>query len=121
MTNKIDEKFKKYGESKEGNFRIIDSIGVPHPYCITPNHLKYNQDRMYLGNNEIKEMEEKFPNKVRCDICKGKLSFDEHKQALLMECRQEIKENKEFHAYLLSIKELAIKDNYEGFAFLKKF
>ena len=118
---KIEKKYKKFGESENGNFRIIDSIGVPHPYCITPNHLL--PDRMYI---DIAEAEKQG---AVCDICKHRvkakkqeriLTHEEHEKALLVECKEEIKESKELHKYLLKIKKLAEKKGYAGFAFLDK-
>lgn len=35
-----------YPPSKNGNFTIIDTIGVPHPYCIGAKHMKYNKTMM---------------------------------------------------------------------------
>jgi hypothetical protein len=118
-----DSEKKLYGESKNKNFFIKDSIGVPHPYCITPKHLK--GDSMYLNADTIKQAEKNF-NAV-CDICRkinrkeGKpiLSFEEHKQALLIGCKKEINKNQELHDYLLKIKDLATEKGFIGFAFMK--
>ena len=123
---------KKYGISKNGNFSVIDTVGVPHPYCITSKHLQTG--RMYLGADAIREAEEKY--KAVCDICRKRvkkglqpkiLTYDEHKQALLVECKKDIhdpedktKMNPELHEYLLGIKELAKQEKYEGFVFLDK-
>lgn len=116
--DKLD--YYKTTQSKNGNFKVIDSIGVPHPYCITPKHIAYAADHHYgmLNADSIRESEE---NGARCDICKGKLSYDEHKQALLISCKTEIKDNKELKEYLLSLKDKVIQDNYAGFAFKKEF
>ena len=84
----MSNKFKKYGKSKNGNFEVLDKIGVPHPYCITPKHLEYN-DSMYL---DIEGAEAKG---AVSDICKkinskdyGRpiLTYGEHEQALLVSC-----------------------------------
>lgn len=119
----MKNKYKKYGKSSKGNFWIKDSIGVPHPYCITPKHLEYN-DGMYLTKESMKGAEAKG---AVCDICKKLnrdkgtpiLSIDEHEQALLVACKEEIKDNKELKEYLLSIKDKATKDKFVGFAFMK--
>ena len=100
--SKRNEKVVKYGESKKGNFVAWDTIGVPHPYCITPKHL--TGEHMYLGEAEIKEAEEK--HGAKCDICARAvrerkqdkiLSFKEHEQALLIKCMVDVskKEHKE--------------------------
>jgi len=50
-------------------FSVIDTIGVPHSYCIGPAHLEYN-DSIYLGKEQIIRMEKEHPKIVRCYICK---------------------------------------------------
>lgn len=114
---------KRYGKSKDGNFVVIDTIGVPHTYCVTPKHLEYSSGM----NIDIEGAEEKG---AVCCICKklvnaGKqdriLSYDEHKQVLLIDCMLDIKDNKELKEYLLSIKIKCEKDKYAGFAFKKGF
>ena len=127
-----DEKYTKYGESENNNFRIIDSIVVPHPYCITPKHLEYSRS-IYLDiEGAEKRSREEHPNDSRkwavCDTCKrlyklGKipkiLSWSEHQKAVLVECDAEIENNKELHQYLLKLKEQVTQDGYAGFAFVK--
>lgn len=115
--------YDQYGKSENNNFKIVDTIGVPHPYCISNKHLQYN-DSMYLGKEEIIKMETEH-DQVRCDICLKNdndkiLLFEEHKQALLVECKAEIKDNEELRKYLLSIKDLTEKNGFVGFAFLDK-
>ena len=114
---------KGYGKSKQGNFKVIDTIGIPHTYCITPEHLL--PDEMYL---DIPKAE--IENNAVCDICKnlvkeGKqnkiLTYEEHEKALLVECKIKLnqgEENKELKKYLLSIKVKAEKKGFVGFAFL---
>ena len=117
----------EYPKSEQGNFEVMDTIGVPHPYCITPKHLKYC-DSMYLNADTIKHAEERG---AKCDICrklvsKGKqsavLSYDEHEQALVVLCHAEMQDSEgkaipELHQWLLSIKEEATANGYAGFAF----
>ncbi len=116
---KAENKFKKYPSTKQ--FKVVDTIGIPHPYCITPKHVAYASDHWggMLGKDAIRESEE---HGARCDICKGKLSFDEHKQALLVQVSddRELKDIPELKDYLLSIKGMATKDKMEGFAFTQK-
>jgi len=116
-----------FGKSEQNNFYAVDSIGVPHPYCITPKHLEYCES-MYLNAESIARAESKG---AKCDICRKLnrkygnpiLSYAEHKQALLIECKTEIqtetKNNPELKAYLLKIKELTEKHGFEGWAFIK--
>lgn len=119
----VSDKIKKYPESSKKSFKVIDTIGVPHPYCITPKHLKYS-DGIYL---DVEGAEKKG---AVCDICRERvnkglqdkiLTHDEHKQALLINCKMSVKDNKELQEYLLSIKEQAEKDNFAGFAFKKDY
>lgn len=117
--NKRAEKFKHYPKTEM--FRIIDTIGVPHPYCLTPRHLeKANGDTFaVLDAYSMKDAEKRG---ARCGVRGCNLSYDEHKQALLVEAKHdgELTDIKtEVQEYLLSIKELAEKENYVGFAFIK--
>lgn len=114
-----------YPASEHGNFKVIDTIGIPHPYCITPKHLEYC-DSMYLNGDTIKVAEGKG---AVCDICRSLVStgeqakiltYDEHEEALLVECKIEINPTPpELHQWLLSIKEEAMRNGYDGFAFKK--
>lgn len=118
----MDEKLKKYPKTE--SFEVIDSIGVPHPYCITPKHVAWAADHCcgMLSKEAIIEAE---AHGARCDICKGKLKYDEHQQALLVECKKDIHTDvnakEELKEYLLSIKTMAEEDKYAGFAFKKAF
>ena len=117
----------EYPKSEQGNFEIMDTIGVPHPYCITPKHLECC-DSMYLDAETIKHAESKG---AKCDICKklvrrgeqsAVLSYSEHEQALLLLCHTEVSDNEgktvpELHHWLLSVKEEATANGYAGFAF----
>ena len=100
-------------------FEAVDTIGVPHPYCIAPKHVAYASDHCsgILGREAIIGAERAG---AVCDICRVNgefLSFEQHKQALLIKCKKEDKE--ELHKYLLSIKDQAIADKFAGFAFQK--
>lgn len=122
-----DKKFKgEYGVSEQGNFEVIDSIGVPHPYCIGAAHLKYN-DCMMLGTDQIRRMEKEHPHHVHCKVKGCTLSYDEHEQALVVACKADMvspgdgkKACPELHNYLLKAKDEATKNGYTGFAFLDK-
>lgn len=121
-THKLD--YFKQTKSEHGNFTVIDTIGVPHPYCITPRHVVYASDHHcgMLTADSIREAEE---NGAQCGICKGKLLYDEHETALLVSCKKDIEADEEakneLHKYLLKLKDQAEKDNYVGFAFKKDY
>ncbi len=120
----MDKKIiKLFGKSKKGNFEAIDTIGIPHPYCITPKHLI--EGDMYL-NVEKAEKE----NNAVCDICKklvnsGKqdkiLTYEEHKQAIVIKCNIKANKSKELHNFLLSIKKKVEKKGYAGFVLMDNF
>lgn len=100
-------------------FEAVDTIGVPHPYWITDKHVAHAADHFYgiLGKEAIIGAERVG---AVCDICKANgefLSFEQHKQALLIKCKKEDKEA--LHKYLLSIKDQAVADKFAGFAFQK--
>lgn len=117
----MDDKLKKYPKTKV--FRIVDTIGVPHAYCIGAQHLA-NSGGMFL---DIPEAERKG---AICDICRhrvhGKmqdkvLSYEEHKQALVVEVNsdKELKDVPGLQDYLKKIKARCEKDGYVGFVFKK--
>ena len=103
-------------------FSIIDTIGVPHPYMITDKHVSYCADNWngMLGKECILEGEKL--KKCKCGWKNCALTYEEHEQALVVECitEQEISEIQEdLHAYLLSVKDMAIADGYAGFSFIQ--
>lgn len=116
-----------YGKSEHGNFEVVDTIPVPHPYMIMPRHIEIAADRFggILGEAAIEAAEKRG---VGCGICKGHLKYKEHETALLIECRKPLtvdtdnsgaegRVNPELHAYLLQCKEQAEADGFAGFAF----
>lgn len=132
-----EKKLKEYGESEQGNFKVKDSIGIPHPYMITPKHLEFNGDNMYLDIEKAENnSKQAYPNDIFkqavCDICKHNfrkgsqpkiLSYAEHGQALLINCKKDFKgkAKAELKKYLFKIKAKAEKENFKGFSFLKDF
>ena len=113
----VAEKLRKFPFTR--HFRVKDTVGVPHPYCITPKHLALCESGI-LDEHSIKRAEEKG---ARCDICKGKLSFEEHKQALVVAVYDEhevgLNEIEGLGEYLESIKELTESEGYEGWCFIE--
>ena len=122
-----DKKFKgEYGTSEYGNFTIIDTIGIPHFYCIGPRHVIYASDHFsgMLGKAAIEEAEK---HGITCAVKGCNLSYGEHETALLVECKANMvipgSKNEacpELHNYLLKIKNEATRNGYTGFAFLDK-
>jgi hypothetical protein len=114
----------RYGASEQDNYRVRETIPVPHPYCITPKHVQVAADQFggMLGVVAVKSAEKQG---AKCGICKGKFAFEEHGTALLVECGRELKDAKgsaepELHAYLLKCKPLCEADKYVGFAFVRR-
>ena len=108
-------KFKgNYGKSENGNFEVIDTIGVPHPFCITPRHVAYAAD--HCGGR----LNEKAASKHPCGMKGCNLTYEMHETALLIACHKDIKNNEELKSYLLKIVAEAESNNYAGFAFLDK-
>lgn len=124
------EKFAKYPKTEM--FSIIDTIGVPHPYCITPKHVAHASDHHggILDANAIRDAEK---HGAQCDICRTQvkkglraevLQYDDHKSVLVVEVRDPQNRNKpteipELREYLIQIKAQAESDGYAGFAFKK--
>lgn len=117
-------KFKdEYGESKNGNFFICDTIGIPHPYCIGPRHVDHTADHFggILGAAAI-ESGEKIG--ITCAMKGCNLSYAEHEQTLLVCCKKELqienKTNPELHEWLLTIKDkIELEKKYAGFSFIR--
>jgi hypothetical protein len=123
-----EDKLKKYPKTEK--FEVIDTIGVPHPYCITPKHVAWASDHHFgiLDRHAIEEAEK---NGATCDICKKIakknpsyriLSISEHKQALLIEVNdtRKLNEVEGIKEYLLQIKEMCVADGFSGFAFKQR-
>jgi hypothetical protein len=107
----------------------VEDIHLPHPYCITPKHLKY-ADSMFLDKAAITRAEKKG---AQCDICrklcrKGKqtqiLPFSQHEREKLLfievDDGSDLNKVKGLHEYLLEIKPLAMELGIGGFAFPPK-
>ena len=114
----------EYGQSEHGNFKVVDTIGVPHPYCITPRHVAVASDHFggMLGKEAVAYAEE---HGVHCGVRGCQLTYEEHKQALLVGCWDNLKTQTgqavpELHDYLMSIKDECEKNGYAGFSFVDK-
>ena len=125
------EKLLKYGKSKKGNFQVIDTIAVPHPYCLTPKHVVEAADNFggIMGEAAMQSADDKG---IYCYSCRTNnrrhgdpiLKYKQHELALLVACyenMEEVKFKKEVQHYLKSIAKMVEEDKYAGFTFLKKF
>ncbi len=115
----------RFGASEQGNFYVKDTIGVPHPFCVTPKHITAAQAYGGMLGREAIESLEKKTGKPSCGMRGCNLRFAEHEQALLVACKAEMKDADgkavpELHSYLLKCKNPCEEDHYAGFAFLKE-
>lgn len=110
----LPPKFKgTYGTSENGNFQVVDTIAVPHPYCITARHIAAGG----ILNSESIEAAER--NGAACGIKGCRLSYKQHEVALLVSCKTE--PNDELEKYLVGNKDECEKNGYAGFAFRNDF
>ncbi len=107
-------KFDQY--KKTVNFEIIDTIGVPHTFCITERHVSHAHNNFSGQLNEAAiESLEKIKGHS-CGVRGCQLRFSDHKQALVVKCK--IKDEKLLKEYLESNLEQCQKDKYKGFVLL---
>ena len=116
MRKKLD-----YGQSDEGNFKVVDTIGVPHPFCITTRHVAYAADRHggMLTKSAISH------SGGPCGMKGCTLSIHEHETALLVSCLGPLnpkedrkKAHPELQEYLKKIVDQCKEEGYAGFSFL---
>ncbi len=113
----------RYGESEHGNFAVVDTIGVPHPYMIGPRHVEYGSKfRGGILNESAIEGAER--SGAKCCQRGCTLRWRDHKHALLVSCAapmiaEDGKGAPELHAYLLKVKDMCEEDKYVGFAFIE--
>jgi hypothetical protein len=108
---------------KTEQFEIIDTIGVPHPFCITDKHVAHASYKFggILGESAIKDLE-KITFRPSCGVKGCQLKYHEHKQALLIEVDddRDLNDIPELNEYLLECKPICESDGYVGFAFKQK-
>ena len=120
-----DQLAERYGASASNNFRVIDTIGVPHPYCITPRHIAHAERFGGSLSKECIESAEK--SGAKCGVAGCRLAIGEHEQALLVGCEPEKElsalnqqEKEELQSYLLKCRPMCIEDGFVGFAFVQE-
>jgi hypothetical protein len=122
--DEIKKLTERYGKSEAGNFFVMDTIGVPHPFTVGPAHITHAQKFGGVLSKECIEDLERTTKQSSCLHRGCRLKLEEHNQALLIECRADMKSdgkiNPELHAYLLAAKPLAEEDKYAGFAFVDR-
>ena len=122
-----EPKWKSYPSGPNG-IKVLDTIGIPHPYCITPKHVEVAANRFggMLGQEAIREAEKRG---AMCHICRRsgeRLTYDQHETAILIGIpgttqeklnRTDLNTISGLHEYLLQLKPLVERDRYSGFAF----
>jgi hypothetical protein len=120
-------------------FEAVDKWTTPHPYMITTYHITNNPHHMYLGKEQIEQME----TDIHHSLCgfgrtasgkyekKGQtactLLYEEHESILIVKVSPDYvktadgqsEEKKELRAYLQSIKDLMKKDGFVGVAMVE--
>lgn len=115
MSPELEAKLKAYPETEM--FKVIDTIGVPHPFTITHHHIVHANKRnsIYLGEEVISDLE-KETKKPSCGMEGCNLMFNQHEQALVVRCRT--KDKKQTQEYLESIVKQCESDGFAGFVLL---
>lgn len=96
----------------------VKTIVQPHPYCITPKHLEYN-DSVYLNADTIARAESKG---AHCGVRGCQLSYAKHEPILTAFIRVPVKLRKlddvpGLHQWLLDNKAACEALGIQGFAF----
>ncbi len=116
-----EDKYKEYPKTEM--YQIIDTLGIPHSYCIGPKHVQYASKHCngILGSGAISELE-KEKGKGCCMVKGCNLTHAEHELALVVEVAfdGELNEAPGLTEYLKSCVPLMDKDKVSGFAFKKK-
>lgn len=105
-------------------FKVLkcETVGIPHPYCITPKHVAWASDHCggMLGAAAIREAEEKAG--ASCEICRkqggGILKYDDHESPLTLFVavpHHDLNAIPGLHAYLMAVKAAGL--GVQGFAF----
>lgn len=107
---------------KTEKFEVIDTIGTPHPFCITERHVAHAADHFcgLLDKFSIEDLERK--TGPSCGVKGCNLKYSEHEQALLIEVNddRDLNDIPELKDYLLECKPICESDGCVGFAFKQK-
>lgn len=110
------------------NLQKIDTVSLPHPYCITPKHIKIASDHFggILDKAAIIEAEKRG---AACDICRTSgtiLSYDKHESLTTLfieipkEFQRDLNDCPGLHGYLFTNKGAMENLGIQGFAFPAK-
>ena len=115
----MKEKLAKY--PRTSLFSVVDTIGVPHAFCIDAKHVAYASDNF---SGQLSEAAITAYEKVHGPSCatrvdqynRCQLKFEQHEQALLIGCKT--KDEEELRSYLKEIVGMCEADGYAGFTLL---
>lgn len=109
------EKIAKY--PKTDLFEVADTMGVPHPFCITHHHVAWASDHHsgMLGREAI-EAYERMTNRPSCGVTRCNLMYSGHEQALAVRCKT--KDEQLTRVYLQSIAKQCEDDGFAGFVLI---
>lgn len=110
-----DERLKDYPKTE--NFEVVDTIGVPHPFCITNKHVVHASNKFSgrLGGEAILDLEGQYKH-PSCGMKGCNLSYGQHEQALVVKCHT--KDKDPLQEYLQSIVGQCEKDGFAGFTLM---
>ena len=103
---------------KTDKFKVINNIGIPHPFCITHEHVSWLADNHggILDSSTMQNYEKAHHGACHCGVKDCNLSWAKHETALLIE----VNDPRELRKYLLKCKTQCKMDKFAGFAFVRK-
>lgn len=113
----MNEKLKNYPKTE--HFEVVDTMGVPHPFCITHHHIAFESESVYLDGKRIKRYEKSIGNRPSCGMKGCNLMYDQHEQALAVRCKTGDKDL--LKTYLESIVKQCEADGFAGFVLIDAF
>ena len=110
----MNDKIKDYPSTE--HCKVIDTIGVPHAYCIGSKLVAFASDNYngMLGEEAIIAAEKVG---ITCEVKGCTLTYEQHEQALLIECNTV--DNEVIQSYLESIVDRCRTDGFAGFNLIR--
>jgi len=90
----------------------------PHPYCITPQHLKHNPHSIYLGEEQIQQMESSRGS--MCGVSGCNLKFEQHisDKVAFLQLTGNLTQQ-QAHEKLQSVTDICTEYKIDGFTFVE--
>jgi hypothetical protein len=105
------------------SLRKVETVSLPHPYCITPKHVAWAADHFggMLSKDAIRDAEK---HGAQCDICRvrhERLTIDQHESQMTLFVQvpdnQDLNAIPGLHKYLFENKATFEAAGIQGFAF----